>query len=90
MGKVKGLREKCLGEKRKSFCRERSKRNEKKNRAEAIYTKMNLDGLRSCRELLSTNSRQIYLSRCYQASVKGKETLMDQTAIEQTETISMD
>ena len=32
VGKMKGLREKCLGEKRKSFCRERSKRNEKKSR----------------------------------------------------------
>ena len=28
-GEVKGLREKCLGEKRESLCREKSKRNEK-------------------------------------------------------------
>ena len=29
VGKVKGLREKCLGEKRESFCREKLERNEK-------------------------------------------------------------
>ena len=30
-GKVKGLREKCLGDKRESFCRERSEKYEKEN-----------------------------------------------------------
>ena len=47
VGKVKGLKEKCLGEKWESFYQERSERNEKKNHVEAIYRNMNPDGLRS-------------------------------------------
>ena len=46
--KVKGLKEKCLVEKGKSFCQERLDRKEKKNHAKAIYRKMHLDGSRSC------------------------------------------
>ena len=59
-------------------------------RAESIYRNIKFDGLRAIENLSSTNSRQINLSRCCRESVDGQRTSMDRTAIEQTETISMD
>ena len=76
-------------EKRKFLSREIGEKWER-NHAEAIYKNTNLDGSRMCRELSSTNSQQINLLRCCRASVDSKRTLMDRTAIEQTETFSMD
>ena len=43
---------------------------------------MHLDGSRICRDLSSTNSQQINLSRCYREFVYGKNALMDRKAAE--------
>ena len=67
-------------EKREFLSREVEEKWER-NRVEAIYKNMNLDGSRRCRELSRTNSRQINLSRCCQASVDDKRTLMDRATI---------
>ena len=55
VGKVKGLREKCLGEKWESFCRERSKRNEKKIALKQYIERrilMDQGAVESCRALI--------------------------------------
>ena len=61
---------------------EREPKKKKKNRAKTIYRKMNLDGTRAIENLLSTNSQQINLSRCYQESIDSQRTSMDRTANE--------
>ena len=55
MGKVKGLREKCLGEKGESFYRERSERNEKEIALKLYIEKrisMDRGAVESCRALI--------------------------------------
>jgi len=51
VGNVKGLREKCLGEKRESFCREKSEKNEKEIALKLyIETRISMDrgGVKKC------------------------------------------
>ena len=68
VGNIKRLSEKCLGERKEIFYREKTERNEEKIMLR-LYTKnTKLDGLSS------TNSRQIYLSRCYQELSTAKKS----------------
>ena len=60
---------------------EREPKKKKKNRAKTIYRKMNLDGTRAIENLLSTNSQQINLSRCYQESIDSQRTSMDRDCV---------
>ena len=47
VGKVKRLSEKCLGERKECFCREKSKRNERKIAQKLYIENTNLDGSRA-------------------------------------------
>ena len=83
---MKGLREKCLGEKGESFCQERSVRNEK-NHVDAIYRKTwNSMDRKVSSFKFSPDEAIEELSR----GVHSKVTSMDWEAIEHTETSLID
>ena len=89
-GEGEGVEGKVFGREKKEFMLRENREKWKRNHIEAIYRNTNLDGLRRCQEQSSTNSRQINLSRCCQASVDDKRTSMDRTTIMQKESFSMD
>ena len=60
-------------EKRDFLLREIREKWEKKKCAEPLYRNMKLDGSRAIEDLLSTNSRQTYMSRCYRELSKAKK-----------------
>ena len=70
VGYVKRLSEKCLGKRKEIFCWKKWR----ENRTKAIYRKHKTRWIESYRELSSTNSQQIYLSRCYRELSMAKKS----------------